>query len=1011
MKRIAMLLAAAAALAAFADDEAWYKARGEADAKIDKYAAAVKGGDAAEIRNAMLEVQNDPIAVQRFNQRDDAASEALRQKFKSDTDAIKDAAKADIRKKTVEDWNAKHPEKQITEKEVNFFEATNKAKPGAQTKTKISQDWDVTVQVQTGTDAKTDKPIYTDVSYRDAEGTVNEAYRKAAGGDKQFGSKSAKEVADAYGVTTTSKNHPEAYRGDAKQLLDKTRAGEHYADSESFSEIAQYKATEAKAKGAEAAAKTGNASKAMQGEYEEFRQAYKQYDNIVKTQVEAKGGKVPEKIAEGMEIYRKVTNFEMSPDEAKAALKNLGETTETMTKKTMDIVEAANKLKAPSAPEVKKPISLAKDPVKPTAPDAPAKPGAATSKLKEVGDALGTVQNVLQYGERAKEFTDAANEGDYEGVKEAVKGTVKDVASDLTLGATGAAENVYGAGKEAKEYWSETKKLNDTTMKDEREQEIVKDLHSQGYTVDEAREMAKEYLGGDTRRVEQEYEKMGKDVPEEKSVNQTWGETAETLKNYAGDVAGAPGELAKGVGKQIANVAEGVKDAVEIGAGLTESGVAGEVVDKVKENWSGENLGAGAEVVGQAISESASEAVESVKEWFGADETTIEKERIVDSLTKQGATKEEAEKVAEKYQREKEESASGYSSALRDFKKELDEKSDAEKAANIKEQIVDLQDKVREGDEDAARKMKELTEKYKEYKARANELKNAEGGTLPPPGEEDSIADKVEGGSLGKFMEEREQEEEEKSDAVTAFAKEIAKEREQEVKNEAADDSARQVRNQGADAAEQTRRETEANAAAQQKADSWSTAIANGVQTSVETGLGSFGGALGRGAGDALAGKLFDDKTPHHGGGDHHGHSGGGGEKTSAPSGEAKAPATDEKTPAASENGAKQETKAKEPKKAAASSSKSTDKKQPASGDKCASCGKGGAIWESGGKMYCTVCWDKMYHSGKTITKTKNANGTPASSKSSKATDTKDKSKNTGGGKGSSSLRKGSWTI
>ena len=222
MKKVLCAVMACAALAAFGLTE-WEKNIVKVDNKVKNYQNAVKKGSKNEIRKAMMEIQGDPIAVQWLNK---YGTEAELKKFADETKKIHDSAKGEIRKQTVEKWNNdvdawnkanpdKPPREHITEKDVTFFEATNK-NPNA--KPKAGQDWDVTVQVK-GQEVPRGK--VADI--------VNESYYNAAGGKKTFGKDStAKQIAEQHSVNAIDSRHNEAYK-DPKTLLEAKNQGKYVA--------------------------------------------------------------------------------------------------------------------------------------------------------------------------------------------------------------------------------------------------------------------------------------------------------------------------------------------------------------------------------------------------------------------------------------------------------------------------------------------------------------------------------------------------------------------------------------------------------------------------------------------------------------------------------------------------------------------------------------------------------------------------------------------------------------
>ena len=94
----------------------------------------------------------------------------------------------------------------------------------------------------------------------------------------------------------------------------------------------------------------------------------------------------------------------------------------------------------------------------------------------------------------------------------------------------------------------------------------------------------------------------------------------------------------------------------------------------------------------------------------------------------------------------------------------------------------------------------------------------------------------------------------------------ITGEREQESKNEIAQQTADQTLNAGGENANQTLNETAANIANEQDKNSWTTAISDGLQQSLNTGLSSLGTSFGNELGKHVANEIFDDPDKPKGG-------------------------------------------------------------------------------------------------------------------------------------------------
>ena len=449
-----------------------------------------------------------------------------------------------------------------------------------------------------------------------------------------------------------------------------------------------------------------------------------------------------------------------------------------------------------------------------------------TSKIEKVATAI----NVIQHADAVIKTTDAANKGDYEGFRKESAGVIMNVADEVTLGGASAAKAVVEAGVAGKGYFKEVDKANSREMKNEQAMSIARDLRASGkFTTEEATRLAEGYVNGSERDkalVDSAYDKMGKSVPERGTVNQTWSEAAETLGESAIETGG---QVVGGIASAVGNVGRGVVNAGEIAVGLTEKGVAKELASTVGENMSSDNLSAGAEVIKQATGENIDAAVETVKGFFGRDEKSLQHEKIVESLMRQGATREQANDVADRYQADKEASNGGASKVISDFLATL-------------------------------RKPKEEAEEATKEEAEEGNLREAEAPNEDTTGGEGKSV--AESPATWNFFTDWLGEHQEDLAAFTGLSSILMGEAAQEVQNVLTKAAAQSTLDAGGGAARATLDESAAETAAAQDATSWGSALANGLQQGVETGAASFGESFGGTLGDRAANSVFGD--PNH---------------------------------------------------------------------------------------------------------------------------------------------------
>lgn len=324
---------ALAALAALADD--FDLALEQAKEKIIRYRQARESGDPAAIREATMRLQEDPLAIRRVNSH---STDAFKTQLNQDIAAVQQETRELIRTRL--------EERGVSRERVTFFEATNPPKPGDPVK--VGQDWDMTVRI----DGR-------DVPTRISQPIAHEAYYEAATGNKPppRGDAAARaeyrRVANHYAeqqsLAVTDYQYREAYGGSPTEG-GRIIAGPKDArlrDPVQLTEVIEYKSTEARNMAAHLR-EEGKLGSAVGRDIEEMRQSTKQFEKQVVPRVEAMGGTIPEHIAEGQAIMKRIDSGELTPAQAREQLAQMGETPESLTRKTAQLVEAAQVLQPPS---------------------------------------------------------------------------------------------------------------------------------------------------------------------------------------------------------------------------------------------------------------------------------------------------------------------------------------------------------------------------------------------------------------------------------------------------------------------------------------------------------------------------------------------------------------------------------------------------------------------------------------------------------------------------------------
>ncbi len=570
---------------------AWEKAQMEAGKKLADFNRAVKGGDPVQIRKSALELQTDPIAVQKLNQ---SGNTGLVNKHNSVVSQIKADTVEGIKQAVANEWNSKNPSKTITPDDVRVYEPTNYKNPDAQPK--IGQDWDVTPQIK-----KPGTTEWVDVPRTQSQSIVEKAYYKAAGGEQTFEpaktgaapGDAAKAAAHKQSVEVTDKFSPDAYT-DADTILGKDGAKPEYGkklqDSEQIAKAIEHKSNLAR----------NNASvetdpvKAVGQEVEQFRQSSKQYDNIAKPRVDEAGGKISSHVDKGMAIVRDAGTLKISPEEARAALAKMGETPDSIINKAAGQVEAAQKLK-------------------PT----------AGSKAAQV---VGTAAVAVDVFSSAEDVKQRLKEGDTAGAAR-VAGSA--IANTATLGLAGAAEAnvIKGADRDAAN--ADLANAN-ATNSEAYKMQIESSLRKSGVNEKEAHALAEQAAAGNAAETEDKFKQLKITMPERIVEGPVVGD--DTIFQRGGDVLTGLKDSVVKAGKFLKETGQ---DLWEIGSGLViDSGVTS--TSTIKDNAVTE------------ITSNLKDGVEALTR-HGDDRAMAEaaKAQIIEKLVAKGATPEGANKAAQ----------------------------------------------------------------------------------------------------------------------------------------------------------------------------------------------------------------------------------------------------------------------------------------------------------------------------------------------------------------------------
>lgn len=602
-------------------EAAWQQARAEANRRVREFESALHAGDPARVRRAALDLQSDPLAVHHINRNRPDLVEANNRIVHQ----IRNDATRRMREAAANEWNRANPDKPpITPDDVEVYQPRNWRDPNAPAKS--PQDWDVTIRVRGN-----------DLPPEGARKIVQQSFFDAAGGKQTFGDHATPEnVAHRQRIETTSGRSPEAYNEPDKILGTRDsppRHGDRLKDPEQLTRTIEHKSNIARNE-ADAARAGGDPVRAAQHEFDQMYQAAKQYERITKPRVEAAGGRIDSTVDEGMRILSQVGPDGISPAEARRRLANMGETPESIIQKAAGQAEAAQVLG-----KGRPPSSDASDGTSRTSPDAPEgrprsptdapegrprgpvtdTPDHAPSKAGKAMEVVGKGMQAVDILAGAQDAKDAIQEGDMGKLRE----TAINTADGLVGGPLATSRMVHERLGKNREEKNDAQQQARHAVEAAFEQQLRLDLRRSGLTKAEVDAIMEARRRGDDGPLKDAYSKAGKEIPRHSSPDPTW---RETIDNYGTDVAQNIKEVQDGIADRAQKaktlVTQMGKDLAEIGIGLTEAGVAREVMEQQRENWTKDNLKAGAEHL-----------AEKGKEFMGIRKTDREREQqIADQL-------------------------------------------------------------------------------------------------------------------------------------------------------------------------------------------------------------------------------------------------------------------------------------------------------------------------------------------------------------------------------------------
>ena len=256
---------------------------------------------------------------------------------------------------------------------------------------------------------------------------------------------------------------------------------------------------------------------------------------------------------------------------------------------------------APAEPGKPGPSETPRTGVEPEAgPRAEGPEGAGGGKLGKAAEVVGKGMVAVDIFAGAQDAKQAIVEGDMKKLRETGIQTADGLVGAPLATGTMIKERLGANREEAGRAWEEAGASAEAAA----EQAMRVDLRKGGYSKEDVERIMDARSRGDDGPLKGAYQRLGKEIPDASKEAPTLGDA---LVTYGEEVKENTKEVAAGMadrGKKAGTfVKETAQDLHEIGSGLTERGVAGELIEQQKGNLTRDNLAAGREHITEKLGE------------------------------------------------------------------------------------------------------------------------------------------------------------------------------------------------------------------------------------------------------------------------------------------------------------------------------------------------------------------------------------------------------------------------
>ncbi|NPV58274.1 MAG: hypothetical protein HPY75_01270 [Actinobacteria bacterium] len=262
----------------------WSNELQKAESKVKRFKRAMNSGDIRRQTEAVLEIQRDPLAIQKLSGKDKSTI----RKFNRQIRRLQNEAMEETRMQIAQEFG-------VGPEDVEVFRATNPRDPGARVKPSMDQDLTIRIRQADGS--------YKDVAAADVQRIYDERFYEAAGRPQGI---TPEQLGRECRNVAVDRHSAEAF-GMTPEDWENLQLGRTTSHTDTVARTLQFKADEAFTR-ADQLARSGDINGALRERWLGQRETVKAFNNQLKARADyLKRQGSPEKIAD---VNRKIADIE-----------------------------------------------------------------------------------------------------------------------------------------------------------------------------------------------------------------------------------------------------------------------------------------------------------------------------------------------------------------------------------------------------------------------------------------------------------------------------------------------------------------------------------------------------------------------------------------------------------------------------------------------------------------------------------------------------------------------------